>query len=217
MIAACSPKTSWWIAKRVILQSFVWVRITGAANIKVSACPGAQETERSGLQVPVDCLESPPCQSTLGMEPLAAVWPSIGNVPNILSRQQLSSLTFIYSLTAGSSALSICSATQISPSKPHSSVSSLLSYIPAIAAPIQIPSLPSAEPPKPSTQPQFFIFSWGNSLLSSCAESPSVLQVKGTLLKANALCFQTPIMLCTCGSMNLGLGKRWVQTHRFTF
>lgn len=96
-------------------------------------------------------------QSTLGMGPLAAVWPSVGNVPNILSRHQLSSLTFIYSLAAGSSALSICGATQSSPSKPHSSVPSVLSYIPAIAAPVQIPPLPSAEPPKPSTQPPFFI------------------------------------------------------------
>lgn len=132
------------------------VCITAAAITKVSACPGAQKTKRSGLQVPVDHLESPPWQSTLGMGPLAAVWISVGDVPNILSRQQLSSLTFIYSLAAGSLALSIRGATQISPSKPHSSVSSLLSYIPAIAAPIQIPPLPSAEPPKPSTEPPFF-------------------------------------------------------------
>lgn len=155
--AACSPKTPWGTAKRVTLQSCVSVCITGAANIKVSACPGVLKPERSGLQVPVNHLASPPCQSTLGMRPLAAVWPSTGNVPNILSRHQLSSLTFIYSLTAGSSALSICGATQISPSTPHSSVSSLLSYIPAIAAPIQIPPLPSADPPKSSTQLQFFI------------------------------------------------------------
>lgn len=94
---------------------------------------------------------------TLGMGPSAALWLGAGHVPNILSRQQLSPLTFIYSLPAGSSALSICDATQVSPSKPHSPVSSLLSYIPARAAPIKIPPLPSAGPPKPLTQPFFYL------------------------------------------------------------
>lgn len=126
------------------------------ATAKVNVCLGSQKAERAGLRVPVDCPESPPQQSTLGMWPSAAVW-SVLAMCLISSASSCSLLIFIYSLTAGSSALSICGVTPISPSNSHSPLSSLLPYVSAITCPIQIPPLLSPKAPEPSTPPPLFI------------------------------------------------------------
>lgn len=119
--------------------------------------------------------------------------------------------------SAGPCAFVICGMTPISPSKSYSPASFSLPYISAITLPMQILPLPSSEAPEPSTQPLLVIcFILGDSLQLSCAEMPSVLLVEDTLPKANATCLQTFIMLCTCGSMHVGLGKKTgLQTHTF--
>lgn len=177
---------------------------TGDVIAKVNVCPGTWKAERTGLQVPINCPESPPWQYALETWPSVAVWLGVGHVPNIHGKQQ--SFIFIYSLTGGSLALCICSATSISPSKSHSSVSSSLPYISAEPLPIQIPPLLSPKAPEPSTQTLFICFSSSDCL--QFGWNTSVLLVEDTLLKANTLCIQTLIMLCTCGNVNLGAGKK---------
>lgn len=72
----------------------------GAAIAKVNACPGTWKAEKAGLWVPIDCPQSPPQQSTLGTWPSAAVWLAVGNVPNILRKQQLF-IVYFYLFTYG--------------------------------------------------------------------------------------------------------------------
>lgn len=117
--------------------------------------------------------------------------------------------------SAAPCAFIVCGMTAISPSKSHCPVSFSLPYISVITLPMQILPLTSSEASEPSTQPLLVIcFILGDSLQLSCAEMPSVLLVEDALPKANATCFQNLIVLCMCGIMNVGLGKKTgLQIH----
>lgn len=169
---------------------------------------GPEKQKKQGCGYPSTALNLLPSRALSGRDPRQLSGLLLAMRPISWESSSCSSFIFIYSLTAGSLALSICGVTSISPSKSHSPVSSLLPYISAITFPIQISPLLSPKAPEPSTQPLLFIcFSQGDCLQLSCIETPPILLVEDTLLKANALHFH--IVLGTCGSMNLGLEKRW--------
>lgn len=69
-------------------------------NPRVNMYLGTRKAKRAALHVPINYPESPPQQSALKMWPFAAVWLSVGDVSNILSKQQLF-ITYFYLFTYG--------------------------------------------------------------------------------------------------------------------